>query len=145
MRYGGTPNNLPPQYQYGQVQGHAGGLPPPSMGGHNPGFINPSPMGNGAFATNGHALSIGGNYGGSGLGMPGGTGLASQAAQISFANASFQQHGQNGMGEGGARNRGKDSRIRDVWKSNLQEEMAILRQLVDKYQYIALVRYERGG
>lgn len=92
------------------------------------------------FAVNGNALSISGNFGGSGLGMPGGTGLASQAAQMGFANASLQQHGHNGMGEAGSRNRGKETRIREVWKTNLAEEMAILRQLVDKYQYIAMVR-----
>lgn len=96
------------------------------------------------FAVNGNALSISGGFGGSGLGMPGGTGLASQAAQMGFANASLQQHSHNGMGETGSRNKGKgETRIREVWKHNLAEEMAILRQLVDKYQYIAMVR--RGG
>jgi CCR4-NOT transcription complex subunit 7/8 len=27
-----------------------------------------------------------------------------------------------------------------VWKHNLHEEMAVLRELVDKYPYIAMVR-----
>jgi CCR4-NOT transcription complex subunit 7/8 len=104
--------------------------------------MNANTMSN-PFAVNGNALSISGGFGGSGLGMPGGTGLASQAAQMGFANASLQQHGHNGMGEAGSRNRGKgDTRIREVWKGNLAEEMAILRQLVDKYQYIAMVREE---
>ena len=33
-------------------------------------------------------------------------------------------------------------RIREVWKNNLHEEMAVLRDLVDKYPYIAMVRHE---
>jgi CCR4-NOT transcription complex subunit 7/8 len=30
-------------------------------------------------------------------------------------------------------------RIREVWKHNLHEEMANLRELVDRYPYIAMV------
>ena len=93
---------------------------------------------NNPFAMNGNALSISGGFGASGLGMPGGTGLASQAAQMSFAGAG-QQQGHNGMSEQGSRSAAK-GRIRDVWKGNLEEEMALLRHLVDKYPYIALVR-----
>jgi CCR4-NOT transcription complex subunit 7/8 len=36
-------------------------------------------------------------------------------------------------------------RIREVWKGNLHEEMAILRQLVDKYSYIAMVSKDLLG
>lgn len=32
-------------------------------------------------------------------------------------------------------------RIREVWKHNLQEEMAVLRDVVEKYPYIAMVRW----
>lgn len=32
-------------------------------------------------------------------------------------------------------------RIREVWKHNLQEEMATLRDLVDKYPLIAMVSF----
>lgn len=70
--------------------------------------------------------------------MSGGTGLASQAAQMSFASANHQGH--NGMVDHGARSAANKSRIRDVWASNLNEEMAILRCLVDKYPYVAMVR-----
>lgn len=35
---------------------------------------------------------------------------------------------------------GVKSRIRDVWKHNLAQEMATLRQLVEKYPYISMVR-----
>jgi CCR4-NOT transcription complex subunit 7/8 len=145
QRFGGAPNNLASHYQqYPHSQAHAAGLPPPSLG-NNPGFMNANSMNN-PFAVNGNALSISGGFGSSGLGMPGGTGLASQAAQMGFANASMQQHGHNGVGEAGSRSRGKgESRIREVWKNNLAEEMAILRQLVDQYQYIAMVRWDLTG
>lgn len=101
--------------------------------------MNANSMSN-PFAVNGNALSISGVFGGSGLGMPGGTGLASQAAQMSFAGANLQQQMHNGMGEPVTRGMTSKGRIREVWKGNLHEEMAILRHLVDKYPYIAMVR-----
>jgi len=36
------------------------------------------------------------------------------------------------------RQHGNRGRIREVWKHNLEEEMAVLRDLVDKYPYIAM-------
>jgi CCR4-NOT transcription complex subunit 7/8 len=75
--------------------------------------------------------------------MPGATGLASHAAQIGFAAASPQSH-QNGL-EGTGRGMVHKGRIRDVWQSNLHEEFATLRQLVDKYPYVAMVRHEVVG
>ncbi|KAF4123182.1 CCR4-NOT transcription complex subunit 7/8 [Geosmithia morbida] len=36
------------------------------------------------------------------------------------------------------RQQGNRGRIREVWKHNLQEEMAVLRDLVDRYPYIAM-------
>ncbi|KAH8663364.1 ribonuclease H-like domain-containing protein [Tricladium varicosporioides] len=139
QRFGGAPNSLASHYQQYPThsQAHTAGLPPPTHSlGANPGFMNANSMSN-PFAVNGNALSVG-NFGGSGLGMPGGTGLASQAAQMSFAGASVQQQGHNGMGEQGARNMANKGRIKDVWKGNLHEEMATLRNLVEKYPYIAM-------
>lgn len=139
QRFGGAPNNLAhyQQQQYpSHSQGHTPGLPPPSLG--NPGFMNANSMSN-PFAVNGNALGVG-NFGGSGLGMPGGIGLASQEAQRSFAGASVHQQGHNGMGEHSARGVANKGRIREVWKNNLQEEMGNLRNLVAKYPYIAMVR-----
>ena len=34
---------------------------------------------------------------------------------------------------------GKTVEIRDVWASNLEEEMAKIRELVEKYNYVAMV------
>ncbi|KAG9236746.1 ribonuclease H-like domain-containing protein [Amylocarpus encephaloides] len=137
QRFGGAPNNLASHAHYqqqfqGHSQAHAGGLPPPSLAA-NPAFMNANSL-NHPFA--GSALGVG-NFG-SGLGMPGGTGLASQAAQMGFNNAAVHQQAHNGMGEHGARTAANKGRIREVWRSNLQEEMANLRNLVAKYPYIAM-------
>lgn len=93
--------------------------------------------------ANGNALSLGqgfGGGGGGGLGVGGGTGLASHAAQMGFAHgATLQQQSHNVMADHGPRGMVHKGRIRDVWKSNLQEEMETLRRLVDKYPYISMV------
>lgn len=91
---------------------------------------------NNVFA--GNSLALPGAFGNSGLGMAGGTGLASHAAQMSFATANTHQHGgHNGIVE---QNRGGNkSRIREVWASNLDEEMALLRAVADQYPHVSLV------
>lgn len=139
QRFGGAPNSLASHYQQqypAHSQGHAAGLPPPSLA-SNPGFMNANSMNN-PFSVNGNALSLSGGFGGAGLGMPGGTGLASHAAQMSFAGANLHQ-GHNGMSEvGSVRGQKNQNRIRDVWASNLEEEMVVLRCLAGKYPYIAM-------
>ncbi|KUJ12835.1 CAF1-domain-containing protein [Mollisia scopiformis] len=136
QRFAGAPNNLA-HYQQQQYPSHSQGLPPPSLA-SNPGFMNANSMNN-PFSVNGNALSLSGGFGGAGLGMPGATGLASQAAQLGFASANMHQ-GHNGMSsDAGSRGgQGSRNRIRDVWASNLEEEMILLRCLADKFPYISM-------
>jgi CCR4-NOT transcription complex subunit 7/8 len=146
QRFGGAPNNLASHYQQYPThsQAHTAGLPPPSLA-SNPGFMNANSMSN-AFSVNGNSLGLSGGFGGSSLGMPGGTGLASQAAQMGFANAPLHQQGHGSMSEAGSsRSAVNKSRIRDVWAGNLLEEIAVLRCLVDKYPFIAMVRTRTAG
>ncbi len=139
QRFGGAPNSLASHYQpgYTHSQAHTAGLPPPSLAA-NPSFMNANSMSN-PFSVNGNALSLSGGFGGSGLGMPGGTGLASQAAQTSFAMANLHQT-HSSMGDSASRSTGNKNRIRDVWVGNLEDEMALIRHLVDRFPYIAMVR-----
>ncbi|CAD6456764.1 29ce4554-32b8-46b6-a119-a303ea5d68b5 [Sclerotinia trifoliorum] len=133
--YGGAPNSMASHYQQypPHTQPHTAGLPPPGSIGNQ--FMSANSMSN-AFA-NGANMGIPGGFSAPGLPLQGG-GLASQAAQMSFAAAPLQQQGHNGMADSGTRGMRDKGRIRDVWKGNLHEEMAILRQLVDKYPYISM-------
>jgi CCR4-NOT transcription complex subunit 7/8 len=118
--------------------------------GTQPSYLNPN-AGINPFASNGNVLGLGGaglSTGAGGFGVGADTGLASHAARMGFAHAGGlqqqqqQQHGlQQGhgaLGEHSARGQAK-GRIREVWKYNLAEELAILRELVGKYPYIAMV------
>lgn len=110
--------------------------------GQQPGFGGGNPNGNmNIFGPATSNASLAGGFGGGGGLGGGGTGLASHAAQMGFAHgAALQQqreHEAASMASGGAK--GNGMRIRDVWKHNLAQEMAILRSLVDKYPYISMV------
>ncbi|KAF7880817.1 uncharacterized protein EAF02_006708 [Botrytis sinoallii] len=133
--YGAAPNSMASHYQQypPHTQPHTAGLPPPGSIGNQ--FMSANSMSN-AFA-NGASMGIPGGFSAPGIPLQGG-GLASQAAQMSFAAAPLQQQGHNGMADSGTRGIRDKGRIRDVWKGNLHEEMAILRQLVDKYPYISM-------
>ncbi|OJJ48217.1 hypothetical protein ASPZODRAFT_130170 [Penicilliopsis zonata CBS 506.65] len=156
-----------PQQQQAHHPAHAPSaantaLPPPSLGGH-PGFaagnptssINPFTLAGAGLANGMSVAGFGGSQGGSGAavgvggmgGMGGdgnGTGLASHAAQMGFARgAQMQQQQQLHQGPDGrltldGKSAAVKSRIRDVWKHNLAQEMAVLRQLVEKYPYISM-------
>ena len=148
-RVAGGLNNFASYHQQQQQypphsQAHSG-LPAPSLTGSNPSFMNANSMSN-PFAQNGNALTLPGGFAGSGLGMSSGTGLASQAAQMSFATANIHNHGHNGMSEssqrGGSANK---NRIREVWAGNLDEEMAVLRAVIEKFPYLAMVRRRHNG
>lgn len=107
-------------------------------------YLNANPQMGPFSGANGNAFSAG-------LNGPGGfpdTGFGSQSARMGFAHgpgAGMQLPHHGGQVHPGLAdpqnirqvpNRG---RIREVWKHNLQEEMATLRDLVDKYPLIAMV------
>ncbi|KAI9746620.1 MAG: hypothetical protein M1818_000333 [Claussenomyces sp. TS43310] len=137
-QYGGGPNNIAAQYQQysSHAQGHNAGLPPP--GGSQ--FMNPN-SGHNPFPGGNALMAQGFGGGAGGLGVAGGAGFASHDAQRGFAHgATLQQQAHTGMNDQNARgkaNRGS-TRIRDVWRGNMQEEMETLRKLVDKYPYISM-------
>lgn len=112
-----------------QSFGTAGGFPAPA--GHPNGNIFGSGLPNGGG-------SFGGGLGGTGVG----TGLASQEAQLRFARGGALQDQQGQMqpdGLGGTVSRGA-TRVREVWRGNLAQEMAMIRDLVDRYPYISMVQ-----
>lgn len=149
-RFPSGPATISPYHQQFPSHGqHSTTHPPPLTA--NPSYLNPNSQIN-AFTANGNLLSLAGglNSGGAfgvGVGVGNESGLASHAARMSFAHAGNlqqqqQQHAQQQshvLGEHQTRSQAK-SRIREVWKHNLHEEMATLRDLVDKYPYIAMVR-----
>ena len=92
--------------------------------------------------TNGLAPGFrgGNNLGGAG------TGLGSHAAVMAFGHGAAiqqqqQQHRETLRRGSGASKSQSRSRIRDVWKSNLEQEMALLRDLIDKYPWISMVSF----
>lgn len=122
-------------HQHHQAQHNAMPLPTAGLGGH-PGFMS-------RMSLPGSNMSNGG-FDGARLADGGGIGLASHSAQMSFARGGQMPHPQQArISEGQIGNDGKvgqgKSRIRNVWKNNLASEMKTLRQLVDKYPYIAMV------
>lgn len=132
------------QNQHHSQHGPNPGLPPPSLGGH-PGFGPGNPSSNiNPFSSVNNGLAAG--FDGGRLGDGSGTGLASHAAQMGFARGAQmqqQQHHTQHSHDGQLSIDGKPgtakSRIRDVWRGNLLQEMANLRNLVEKYPYISMV------
>ena len=90
-------------------------------------------------------MSVAGFAGAGGAADAGGTGLASHAAQMGFARGAQMQKQQLHQAHDGrlaleTKAGAVKTRIRDVWKHNLAQEMAVLRHLVEKYPYISMVR-----
>ncbi|KAL4806263.1 ribonuclease H-like domain-containing protein [Aspergillus unguis] len=133
-----------PQHHPPHAQSSNTALPPPSLGGHH-GFsganlnsgLNPFTL-SGAGVGNGMSVA-----GFAGAADGGGTGLASHAAQMGFARGAQMQQQQLHQAHDGrftleGKAGGVKTRIRDVWKHNLAQEMAVLRQLIEKYPYISM-------
>ncbi|KAK5989194.1 CCR4-NOT transcription complex subunit 7 [Cladobotryum mycophilum] len=112
---------------------------------HQPGLIPHNQVGvqSGPLGGN-HGL----NGGASGFAD---TGFGSQSARMGFAHgpgaaAALQQPQHGGQMQHNVlmdhptmrSQQSNKGRIREVWKNNLHEEMAVLRDLVDKYPYIAM-------
>ncbi|KAF2866561.1 ribonuclease H-like domain-containing protein [Massariosphaeria phaeospora] len=126
-----------------QQQQHQQNMQHPGFGGGNPGHnINLFGHNQSTFQPN---AGIGGGIGGAGLGaaaglggVSGGTGLDGHEARMRFAHgAQLQQEAALGRGQDGAKGIA-GQRIREVWKSNLHQEMDLLRALVDQYPYISM-------
>lgn len=79
-------------------------------------------------------------YGG-GLGNGGGQGLASEAAFRGFERGAALQQQQAHHAEAAqmGMKTGQLGRIREVWRSNLDQEMVLLRELIRKYPYVSMV------
>ena len=122
---------------------NSGGLPPPSF---NHGFGQGNPNNISPFAPTGNINGLAGGFGpGGGLGT-GGTGLASREAVMGFqhgAQLQLQQQARDqirrGSGVGVGTKAQMKSRIRDVWRGNLNQELRTLRDLVDRFPYISMV------
>ena len=137
-----TNQHLPPR---------SSNLPSPSYSTHTT-FTqgNPSSLLSPFTASSVTSGLAGGFAGGGGPGLGGGgTGLASQAAISGFAHGAQMQHQQQLTREAlrknnaGSRSQIK-SKIRDVWEDNLEEEMQVLRDLVEEYPYISMVSPTSG-
>jgi CCR4-NOT transcription complex subunit 7/8 len=132
-RYGNQPYHL----QQNHLQSHQHGtLPPPTHLG--------TPSFGAAGSSNASPFALAGNLNnGFDRNMLDGPLLPSQMTQMGFARGGPVQAHQNYDGLGAPLETKDDARIRNVWKHNLKEEMATLRQLVDSYPYIAMVRIFR--
>jgi len=125
-----------------------GGLPqyqqalpniPPAPGGQSSFGSIPFPSGISPFASTTAGIGgLSGSYGTAGLG--GGSGLASDEAYQGFARGAAiqQQQAQHAEAARLGLKPGVQGRIRDVWANNLEQEMIILRQLIQKYPYVSM-------
>jgi len=137
-RYGNQSMNGPYHIPQNHLQSHNpvqqhGGLPPPTHLG-TPSFGAAGSSTTSPFALAGHLNPA------FDRGLPdGSTMLPSQMAQMGFVRGGPVHGHQSYDGLAHPVDNKDDSRIRNVWKQNLQQEMDTLRRLVEEYPYIAMV------
>ena len=122
------PNPNPPSQNLGSHPAFGPGIPNNGIGLFGPSPVNPGLQG---------SYNVGGGGGLDG----GGTGLASHAAQFSFAQAAaMEQHRSHEASSSmSAGTKGMGGRMREVWRTNLGQEMQLLRNLVERYPFISMV------
>ncbi|KAG9196438.1 hypothetical protein G6011_01559 [Alternaria panax] len=134
---GPIPQQQQPLHQQHQQQN----IQHPAFGGGNQAHnLNLFSQHQGGFQSN---AALGGGLGGAGLGAAaaiggagGGTGLDGHEARMRFAHgAQIQENA--ARGQDGAKGIA-GQRIREVWRSNLHQEMDMLRSLIDQYPYISM-------
>lgn len=137
-------HSIPSSSAY-QPQSISGGFNP--QHGFGAGALNGgiSPFPTTSYGANAFAPGAGGSVF-NGASLPGqgqGQGLASVAAQQGFARgAAMQEHTAHQLEAATMDSKsGAQGRIRQVWRHNLEQEMAVLRQLVLKYPYVSMVRF----
>jgi CCR4-NOT transcription complex subunit 7/8 len=119
--------NMQQHQGFGSNQGHNLNL----FGQHQTGFQSNAGLAGGLGGVGlGAAAALGGAGGG-------GTGLDGHEARMRFAHGAQLQ--ENAVrGQDGAKGLA-GQRIREVWRSNLHQEMDMIRALIDKYPYISMV------
>ncbi len=133
-------NNPMPQQQL-QHQQHQQNMQHQPFGGSQAHNLNLFGQHQSSFQS---TAGLGGGLGGAGLaaaaplgGAGGGTGLDGHEARMRFAHGAQLQ--ENAVrGQDGAKGLA-GQRIREVWRSNLHQEMDMLRSLIDQYPYISMV------
>jgi CCR4-NOT transcription complex subunit 7/8 len=132
---------IPQQQQQQLHQQHQQNIQHQGFGG-NQAHLNLFGQHQSGFQTN---AALGGALGGASLGAAaalgggggGGTGLDGHEARMRFAHgAQLQENSVRGQ-DGSKGIAGQ--RIREVWRSNLHQEMDMLRTLIDQYPYISMV------
>lgn len=105
--------------------------------------LNGASIGSGAFAGDSSTAGLGGHAGRMGFSHPGaGASVATPAGVLAHHSQTHSQRSSAGVLSEHARvTPAPKNGIRDVWKHNLYENMALLGSLVDEFPYVAMVSY----